>query len=140
MRKLIQEFRDFAMRGNVLDMAVGIIIGAAFTTVVKSLVDDVLMPPIGMVVGGMDFSDLAITLREAHVTDAGKQVNAATIGYGKFIGAAISFAITAFAVFLIVKAMNVSRRRQATAPAAPPAPPAEVVLLSEIRDLLKARG
>lgn len=140
MRQLLKEFRDFAMRGNVLDMAVGIIIGAAFTTVVKSVVEDLLMPPIGVAVGGMDFSDLSITLKDAYVTESGKQVNAATIGYGKFINAAISFTITAFAVFLLIKAMNVAKRKQAAAPAAPPPPPPEVALLTEIRDLLKARG
>ena len=131
---MFKEFREFAMRGSVVDMAVGIIIGAAFGAIVKSLVDDVLMPPIGLLLGGMDFSALAITLKAA-TADA----PAVTIGYGKFIQTAVDFLIVAAAIFLLVKGINALKRREEAAPAAPPAPSQQEVLLGEIRDLLKQR-
>ena len=128
---LITEFRQFAMRGNVVDMAVGIIIGAAFGKIVSSFVADVLMPPIGMLLGGVDFTSLAVTLRAAEGTTP-----AVVLGYGKFIQSVVDFTIVAFAIFLMIKAMNSLQKKQE---AAPPAPPPQEVLLAEIRDLLKAR-
>ncbi|MGH7163509.1 MAG: large-conductance mechanosensitive channel protein MscL [Planctomycetota bacterium] len=141
MRNLLREFKEFAMRGNVLDMAVGIIIGAAFGKVVSSVVADVVMPPIGMAMGGVDFGDLAITLKEGVTDAAGKvEVPAVVIGYGKFVNTVLDFLIVALAVFLLVKAMNAAKRKPAPAPAAPPpAPPRSESLLEEIRDLLKKR-
>ncbi|MGV3483081.1 MAG: large-conductance mechanosensitive channel protein MscL [Planctomycetaceae bacterium] len=133
--KLLKEFRDFAMRGNVIDLAVGVIIGAAFGMLVKSLVDDILMPPIGYLTGGIDFSDKAYVLKEA--TDDTKAV---AITYGKFINAVIAFLIQASAIFVVIKIMNsLTRRFQAEKIAEPAAKPADVVVLEEIRDLL-ARG
>ena len=130
---MISEFKKFALRGNVMDMAVGIIIGGAFGTVVKSLVDDVIMPPIGMLTSGIDFKNLAVTIR-----DADANTKAVTINYGSFINNIISFLIIAWAVFMLVKAMNAaeSRLSRGLQPDAPP-PPEEVVLLREIRDSLK---
>ena len=129
---MLKEFREFAMRGNVVDMAVGIIIGAAFGKIVSSFVGDVIMPPIGMLLGGVDFSNLAITLKEAVGEDP-----AVVIGYGKFIQTIIDFLIISFSIFMAVKAMNTLKRKEQEAPQAPPEPPAQEVLLTEIRDLLK---
>ncbi len=131
---LVKEFKTFAMRGNVLDMAVGVIIGAAFGKIVSSLVNDVLMPPIGLLTGGMDFSRLSLSLRAA-----GEGVEAVTLRYGAFINSVIDFVIVAFCVFLLVKAVNAAQRQAQEAPPAPKAPSEEVVLLTEIRDLLKQR-
>ncbi len=131
---LLKEFKQFALRGNVMDMAVGIIIGAAFTSVVQSLVRDVLMPPLGAVTGGMDFAALAITLPAAEGV-----TKPATINYGLFINALISFIIVAFAVFMLVKVMNMAKKKEEAAPAPPPKPSEEVVLLTQIRDALRAR-
>ncbi len=132
---MLKEFREFAMRGHVVDMAVGIIIGAAFSKIVSSLVNDVLMPPLGLLLGGMDFTGFAVTLKEA----AGEEP-AVTLKYGQFIQHALDFVIVAFAIFLLIKGMNRLRRKTEEAPAAPPAPPKQEVLLEEIRDLLKSRG
>jgi len=141
MTKLLREFRDFAMRGNVVDLAVGLIIGAAFGVIVTSLVKDVLMPPLGYAIGKVDFNDLAVTLKDAEKDATGKEVRAAVvIGYGKFINATIQFVIQALAVFLVVKAMNTLKRKPPAPAGPPPPPPPDVQLLSEIRDLLKARG
>lgn len=130
---MLGEFRDFAMRGNVVDMAVGIVIGGAFGKIVSSFVAGVLMPPIGLMLGGVDFRDLGITLKDA-VGDA----PAVMINYGSFIQSVVDFVIIAFAIFLVVKTMNSMKRREpAPAPAAAPAPSAEETLLAEIRDLLK---
>jgi large conductance mechanosensitive channel len=143
---LMQEFKTFAMRGNVIDMAVGIVIGGAFGKIVSSFVADVIMPPLGLLLGKVNFTDLAITLKEAvpAIVENGKEVQAAvaavTLNYGKFIQTAVDFVIIAFAIFMVVKAMNSLKRKAAEAPKAPPAPPApskEEVLLTEIRDLLK---
>jgi large conductance mechanosensitive channel len=131
---MMQEFKSFAMRGNVVDMAVGIIIGGAFGKIVASFVNDVIMPPIGMLIGGVDFSDLALTLKEA-VGEA----PAVMINYGAFIQTLVDFTIIAFAIFLAVKAMNNLKKKEEEKPAAPPAPSKEEVLLTEIRDLLKER-
>ncbi len=129
---MMKEFKEFAVKGNVVDMAVGIIIGAAFGKIVSSFVGDVIMPPIGVLLGGVDFSNLAITIKEG----AG-DVPAVIIGYGKFIQTVIDFVIIAFAIFAGVKAINTLKRKEEESPKAPPEPPAQEVLLSEIRDLLK---
>jgi large conductance mechanosensitive channel len=129
---MMKEFRDFAMRGNVVDMAIGIVIGGAFGKIVTSFVNDVLMPPIGMAIGGVDFSDLAITLKEA----AG-EAEAVTLNYGAFIQTVLDFVIIAFAIFMVVKAMNNLKKKEEAAPPPPPKPSAEETLLTEIRDLLK---
>lgn len=128
----IKEFREFAMRGNVVDMAVGIIIGAAFGKIVSSLVADVIMPPLGLLIGGIDFKQFAIVLREAS-----GDVPAVVLNYGVFLQTVFDFVIVAFAIFIAIKMLNKLRREQAEAPAAPPAPSAEETLLTEIRDLLK---
>jgi large conductance mechanosensitive channel len=130
---MIQEFKSFAMRGNVADMAVGIIIGGAFGKIVSSLVSDVIMPPIGILIGGVDFSHLGITLRAA-TADA----PAVILKYGLFVNSIIDFLIVAFAIFLMIRALNSLKKKEVEAPAAPPAPPKQEVLLEEIRDLLKA--
>jgi len=129
---MMKEFREFAMRGNVVDMAVGIIIGGAFGKIVSSLVNDVIMPPIGLLIGGVDFSNLSLTLKEA-VGD----VPAVTVNYGMFINTVLDFVIIAFAIFMVIKGMNRLKRKQEEAPKEPPAPPKQEVLLTEIRDLLK---
>ena len=132
---MLKEFKAFAIKGNVVDMAVGIIIGAAFGKIVSSFVADVLMPPIGMLLGGVSFTSLAITLKEA-VGDT----PAVLINYGKFIQTVIDFTIIAFAIFMMVKAINSMKKKEEAAPATPPAPAPDVVLLGEIRDLLKERN
>jgi large conductance mechanosensitive channel len=129
---MMSEFKAFAMRGNVVDMAVGIIIGGAFGKIVSSFVKDVIMPPIGLAVGGVNFSDLAITLKEAS-----GDVAAVTLNYGAFLQTCFDFLIIAFAIFMAIKAMNSMRKKEEEKPAAPPAPSKEEVLLTEIRDLLK---
>ncbi len=131
---MMKEFKAFAMRGNVMDVAVGIIIGAAFGKIIASLVADVIMPPIGLLIGGVNFTDLSVILREAVGETA-----AVTLNYGVFIQTLLDFVIVAFAIFMMVKGMNSLSRRKAQAPAAPPAPSAEEVLLGEIRDLLKQK-
>lgn len=129
---MMKEFREFAMRGNVMDMAVGIIIGVAFGKIVASFVNDVLMPPLGIALGGFSFGNLAFTLKEAS-----GEVAAVTLNYGSFIQAVVDFTIIAFAIFMMIKVMNSMKKKEEAAPAAPPAPSAEEVLLTEIRDLLK---
>ncbi len=131
--KLLQEFKSFAMRGNVVDMAVGIIIGAAFGKIVSSIVNDVIMPPIGLLVGGIDFSNLTIILKEAVENSP-----AVAINYGVFINTVIDFIIVAWAIFMVIKAMNSMKKKEEAKPAAPPKPSEEVILLGEIRDLLKS--
>jgi large conductance mechanosensitive channel len=131
---MIKEFKTFAMRGNVVDLAVGIIIGAAFGKIVSSLVSDVLMPPIGMLVGGLDFSQFAITLKQA--ADGAPAV---VIRYGVFLNPILDFIIVAFAIFLLIRAINTMKKKEAEAPAPPPAPTPSESLLAEIRDLLKKR-
>ena len=125
---MLKEFKDFAMRGNVVDMAVGIIIGAAFGKIVSSLVADVIMPPIGMIMGNVDFSDLSYALGEAE--------GAATLNYGLFINTVINFLIVAFAIFLLIKGLNSMKKKEEEKPAEPAKPSAEEALLTEIRDLL----
>ncbi len=131
---LIQEFKAFAARGNVIDMAVGIIIGAAFGKIVSSFVGDVIMPPIGLILGGVDFSDLAITLKAAE-----GDVPAVVIAYGKFIQTIIDFLIISFAIFMGLKGINTLKKKQAEEAAAPTAPTKDQELLTEIRDLLKSQ-
>jgi large conductance mechanosensitive channel len=131
---MMSEFKGFAMRGNVVDMAVGIVIGAAFGKIVSSFVNDVLMPPIGMMMGGVDFSELALVLQAAT-----EEAAAVTINYGMFIQTVLDFVIIAFAIFMVVRAMNKMKKKEEAAPAAPPKPSAEVELLTEIRDSLKNR-
>ena len=136
-----REFREFAMRGNVVDLAVGIILGAAFTTIVNSLVSDIIMPPIGLAIGGIDFSNLFVTLRGGSypTLDAAKAAGAVTVNYGLFLNAVLRFVIVAFAVFLLVKQINRLRWQEAAeATAPPPEPPRQELLLAEIRDLLSA--
>lgn len=141
---LIKEFKTFAMRGNVLDMAVGIIIGGAFGKIVSSIVSDIIMPPIGVLVGGVSFTDLKLTIKDAipaQLDAAGtiiaEAAPAVTINYGNFIQVIFDFVIVAFAIFLMIKAMNAAKKKEEAAPVAPPAPSKEEVLLSEIRDILK---
>lgn len=129
---ILSEFKAFAVKGNVVDMAVGIIIGAAFGKIVSSFVGDVVMPPIGLLIGGVDFSDLAITLKAAE-----GDIPAVVLSYGKFIQTVLDFVIVAFAIFMGVKVINRLKREEAAAPVEPPAPTKEQELLTEIRDLLK---
>lgn len=137
---MIQEFKEFAVRGNVVDLAVGVVIGAAFGKIVTALVDKIIMPPIGLLVGGVDFSSWVIPLRDAVVDATGTVTTpAVAIGIGDFLNTLIQFTIVAFAIFLAVKVVNRLRRKQEAAPAAPPAPTAEEKLLMEIRDLLRAK-
>jgi len=139
---MLNEFKEFALRGNVVDMAVGIIIGAAFSTIVRSLVDDIIMPPMGVVTGGVDFSSLFIALNGEHYDSLAqaKQAGAPTVNFGVFINNIISFMIVAFVLFMVVKGMNRLRRKQEADPAAEPPPSREVQLLEEIRDSLVKRG
>jgi large conductance mechanosensitive channel len=131
---MLQEFKEFAIKGNAIDMAVGIIIGAAFGKVISALVADVFMPPIGVLVGGVNFTDLALTLKEA----AGN-TPAVTLNYGNFIQTLVDFTIIAFAIFMVVKFINRFKKNEAAAPVATPEPSREERLLTEIRDLLKER-
>lgn len=135
---MISEFKEFAMRGNVIDLAVGVVIGAAFGKIVTALVEKVIMPPIGLLIGKVDFSELKWTLAEAQLAADGSELApAVVIGYGEFINTIIQFLIVAFAIFMLIKALNKLARKKAEAPAAPPAPSEEVLLLREIRDNLK---
>ncbi len=135
----VQEFKAFAMRGNVVDMAIGIVIGAAFGKIVSSFVADVLMPPIGLATGGVDFSDKRIVLKEGVTAADGTVVPAVTLNYGTFINSILDFIIVAFAIFLVVKAMNAAKKKEEVAPAAPAPPTKEEVLLTQIRDILKSK-
>jgi large conductance mechanosensitive channel len=132
--KVLKEFKTFAMRGNVIDMAVGIVIGAAFGKIVSSFVADVIMPPIGLLMGRVNFSDLVITLQKANGS-----VAAVTLNYGKFIQTLLDFTIVAFAIFMVVKGMNSLKKKEDAAPVPPAAPTKEEVLLTEIRDILKQK-
>ncbi|WP_067339467.1 large-conductance mechanosensitive channel protein MscL [Stappia indica] len=142
---MLKEFKEFAVKGNMVDMAVGIVIGAAFGAIVSSLVDDVIMPPIGLLIGGVDFSQLFLVLSEGttpgpYLTiEAATAAGAVTWNIGLFINAVIKFLIISFALFMVVKVINRLRNEKPAAPPAPPAPSREEVLLTEIRDLLKTR-
>ncbi|MGR9085494.1 MAG: large-conductance mechanosensitive channel protein MscL [Gammaproteobacteria bacterium] len=131
---VIQEFKEFAVKGNVVDMAVGIIIGAAFGKIVSSFVADVIMPPVGVLVGGVDFTKLAVTLQEAS-----GDVPAVTLNYGNFIQTVVDFTIIAFAIFIVIKLVNKLKRTESAEPAPEPSPTKEEQLLTEIRDLLKEK-
>ncbi|MDE5981124.1 MAG: large-conductance mechanosensitive channel protein MscL [Bacteroidaceae bacterium] len=136
---MIQEFKEFAVKGNAIDMAVGVIVGQAFGKIVTSIVNDIIMPPIGVLLGGMDFSDLSVTLKKATEVD-GVVTEAVTLNYGAFVQTCIDFLIVAWCVFMMVKLINRFNRKKAETPAAPapaPEPTTEEKLLSEIRDLLK---
>ncbi len=132
---ILKEFKEFAVKGNAVDMAVGIVIGAAFGKIISSLVADVVMPPIGVLVGGVDFTKLGVTLKEA----AGN-VPAVTLNYGNFIQTVVDFTIIAFAIFMVVKLINKLKKQEEAAPVAPPEPTKEEILLTEIRDLLKTKN
>lgn len=141
---MFKEFRDFALKGNVIDLAIGVVIGAAFGAIVSSIVDDLFMPLIGLILSGIDFSNLFIVLSNPNNVPvpsvvAAKEAGIATLNYGLFINAVVKFTIVAFVLFMVVKAINRLRRQEAAAPAAPPAPTAEEKLLMEIRDALKAK-
>ena len=142
---MFKEFRDFAIKGNMIDLAVGVIIGAAFGAIVSSIVDDIFMPVIGLILNGIDFSNLFIVLSNPNniavpsITVA-KEAGIPTLNIGLFINAVVKFTIVAFVLFLVVKAVNRLRRQEAAAPAAPPAPTTEEKLLTEIRDAIKTRG
>ena len=131
---MMTEFKEFARRGNVIDLAVGVVIGAAFGKIVTALVDKVIMPPLGLLIGGVDFAKLGIVLKEATVDAAGKEVPAVVLAYGEFINALVQFVIVAFAIFLVVKAINRLHKKPAEAPAATPE---DILLLREIRDALR---
>jgi large conductance mechanosensitive channel len=131
---MIKEFKEFAVRGNVMDMAVGIVIGVAFGAIVSSLVADIVMPPVGVLLGGVNFESLSITLQEAS-----GEVPAVTLNYGRFVQTVLDFVIIAFAIFMVVRGMNSLKRKREEVPPSPPAPSGEEVLLAEIRDLLKSR-
>lgn len=142
MKNFIEEFKSFAMRGNVIDLAVGVIIGAAFGKIVTSLVNDLIMPPLGLLIGGLDFSDFFLTLKGtgAYNTLAEAQAaGAVTLNYGLFINNVVQFIIVAFAIFMVIKQINRLKRAEDAAPAAPPPPPPQEVLLTEIRDILKSK-
>ncbi len=139
---MFKEFKEFALRGNVVDMAVGIIIGAAFTTIVRSMVDDIIMPPFGVVTGGVDFSNMFVALNGEHYNSLAqaRQAGAPTVNFGVFINNVISFMIVAFVLFMAIKGMNQLRRKQEEEPATEPPPSQEVQLLQQIRDVLVAGG
>lgn len=137
--KIVQEFREFIARGNVIDLAVGVIIGASFNSIVQTLVTKIITPPIGLLTGGVDFSYLKVILKPASVDAAGKDIPEIAIGYGDFINTIIQFLIVAVAVFLLVKLVNTVRRKEEQKPAPPPAPTKSEILLEEIRDLLSKR-
>ncbi|MCK9628940.1 MAG: large-conductance mechanosensitive channel protein MscL [Bacteroidales bacterium] len=137
--KIIDEFKQFAMRGNVVDMAVGIIIGGAFGKIVSSLVSDILMPPLGLMIGGVNFTDLKITIKQAAIDASGAMTPPVTINYGNLVQVIFDFLIVAFAIFMMIKLMNRLNRRKEEVPAAqatPPPTPEDITLLREIRDLL----
>ncbi|MBL7973783.1 MAG: large-conductance mechanosensitive channel protein MscL [Candidatus Kapabacteria bacterium] len=138
---MMQEFKEFAMKGNVVDLAVGVIIGGAFGKIVGAMVEKILNPVIGLAIGGIDFGQLKIVLKNA-VTDATGKVTTpeVAIGYGELLNTIVQFVIVAFVLFLVIKSMNSMKRKQEEAPAAPPAPTTEETLLTEIRDLLKQRA
>jgi large conductance mechanosensitive channel len=135
--KIVKEFKEFAMKGNVVDMAVGIIIGAAFGRIVSSLVNDVIMPPLGLLIGGVDFTELKITLKAAGSDQAGNTLAAVYLNYGTFVQTLFDFLIVAFAIFIMIKAMNNLKKKETATPLTPSEPSKEEKLLTEIRDLLK---
>jgi large conductance mechanosensitive channel len=141
---IVKEFKEFAVKGNMIDMAVGIIIGGAFGKIITSLVNDVIMPPLGALLGGVDFTDLKLPIKGAEINAAGETIaEAVTLNYGNFIQTSVDFLIVAFAIFMAIKAINRLKKKEEAAPAAPapaPEPSNEEKLLAEIRDLLKTKG
>lgn len=140
MRGFFEEFKSFAMRGNVIDLAVGVVIGAAFGKIVTSLVNDLIMPPLGLLIGGLDFSDFFVTLKGDGSYDTlaqAQEAGAVTLNYGLFVNTTVQFIIVAFAIFLVIKQINRLKRQEEKAPAPPAPPPRQEVLLAEIRDILK---
>lgn len=137
---IIKEFKEFAIKGNVVDLAVAVIIGGAFGRIVSSFVDDIIMPPLGLLLGGVDFRDLRWVMREAYVDEAGAEIAAVSLNYGAFIQNIVDFLIIAAAIFMAIKALNSLKRKEEAAPAPPPPmPPKEEILLTEIRDILKSQ-
>lgn len=138
---LLQEFKAFAMKGNVIDMAVGVVIGGAFGKIVSSIVADIIMPPIGLLVGGVNFTELKWVMRDTYINKAGEEIAAVTLNYGNFLQNTFNFIIIAFSIFMFIKLINNFSRKKAeeAKPVAPPAPTKEEVLLGEIRDLLKEK-
>ncbi|PRY90741.1 large-conductance mechanosensitive channel protein MscL [Mongoliibacter ruber] len=134
---LIKEFKEFAMRGNVVDLAVAVVIGGAFGRIVTSFVNDIIMPPIGIALGGVDFKDLGYVLRDAYISEGGEEMAPVTLSYGNFIQNVVDFVIIAFVIFMVIQGINRLKKKKEEAPAAPAAPPKSEVLLEEIRDLLK---
>lgn len=134
---IVKDFKEFAVKGNVVDLAVAVIIGGAFGKIVSSFVEDIIMPPIGLLLGGVDFSDLMVVLKDAYVDPAGVEINAVTINYGMFIQSVVNFLIIAGVIFMAIRGLQTLKKEEAAAPAPPPAPTKEEVLLSEIRDILK---
>jgi large conductance mechanosensitive channel len=134
---LLKEFKEFAVKGNVVDLAVAVIIGGAFGKIVSSFVNDIIMPPLGVLLGGVDFKDLAITLKDAYTSVDGVEMAAVVLGYGSFIQNIVDFLIIAFVIFMAIKGMNHFKKKEEEAPAPPPAPTKSEVLLEEIRDLMK---
>ena len=139
MSKFFSEFKEFAVKGNAVDMAVAVVLGGAFGAIVNSLVNDLIMPAIGVLIGGKDFASLALTLKEAVVENGETVKEAVLFKYGQFINTIISFLIISFTIFLVIKGLNSLKRKKEEAPAAPPEPSAEEKLLTEIRDLLKEK-
>ena len=139
MKKFISEFKEFAVKGNAVDMAVAVVLGGAFGAIVNSLVNDLIMPAIGVLIGGKDFASLALTLKEAVVENGETVKEAVLFKYGQFINTIISFLIISFTIVLVIKGLNALKRKKEEAPAAPPEPSAEEKLLTEIRDLLKEK-
>lgn len=138
--KLVNEFKAFAMKGNVVDMAVGIIIGGAFGKIVSSVVNDIIMPPIGLIMGGVNFTELKLTMKPAQLDAAtGKMTEAVTLNYGQFLQTTVDFIIVAFAIFLMIKAMNALQKKEAVKPSVPIPPSKEELLLTDIRDLLREK-
>ena len=143
---MLSEFKKFAAKGNMLDMAVGIVIGAAFATIIGSLVGDLIMPVVGLFAGGVDFSEMYVVLKEGSVAGpyvtlaAAKEAGAVTMNWGLFVNAILNFVIVAFALFMVIRSFNKMKKQEEAKPAAPPAPSKEEVLLTEIRDALKARN
>lgn len=135
--KIVEEFKQFAIKGNMVDMAVGIIIGGAFGKIISSLVNDVIMPPLGLLLGGVNFTDLKLNLKAAGIDEAGNAIEAVTLNYGMFIQTFLDFLIIAFAIFMMIRAMNKMKKKEEEAPTLPPDPTKEEKLLTEIRDLLK---
>lgn len=139
----LKEFKEFALKGNVMDMAVGVVIGTAFSGIVSSLVDNIIMPPLGALLGDKDFSDLSYTLKDAYTAADGTDVAAVELKYGEFIQTCLDFVIIAFSIFIVVKVINrlanLRKKEEEAAPVAPPAPSKEEVLLTEIRDILKEK-